>query len=287
MSKAKVGLLPLAVIAGIGYLILKAAAAKKATVMFITGAPWLHLADIERYFGGDKFVVWPWNYCFLDFVDGWGDYFNYRSSDTFINENLAWFKVRGFKNILYVDPTEAKKELAYRWQDSVLETGDWWALMTLDPAKSWYQYLKQGMLGMTERFSATMDGFAIDRLDRAYTPQEVAWAVRLLDEVRAESRIPVSYAMNSLQPWHTEAAKRAAFIGTDGVDVTRLDEAMQTYSTLASFTELKRYYLVGRTFWMEGGEAAAIQDLKTILARHGFIFIESDRAARYIPALFP
>jgi hypothetical protein len=89
--------------------------------------------------------------------------------------------------------------------------------MTLDPSKSWYQYLKAGMLELTERFPS-IDGFAIDRLDRCRNEQEELWAVQLLDEVRQEAGITVKYVMNSLQPWMRDLASRAVFIGSDGMD---------------------------------------------------------------------
>ncbi|MBA7491941.1 hypothetical protein ES702_02489 [subsurface metagenome] len=287
VNKVHAGLLSLAAVAGTAYILVKVAeATRKTTVMFLTGAPWDYLGNIEPYFDGAKFNVWPWNYCFLDFVAGWGDYFNFHSTDAYINEHLAWFKARGFKNVLYVDPTEISNEIADRFPDSVKETGDWWVLMTLDPSKSWFQYLKAGMLGLTQRFGEYLDGFAIDRLDRAYTVQELAWACQLLDEVKAESQIPIEYVMNTLQSWQTEAARRAAFIGSDGVDVSRLGEAMAQYGALASLTQLKRYYLVGRNWWMPSGDEGWIEDVQVILSKHDFIFMPDYKASTFIPALF-
>lgn len=214
----------------------------------------------------------------------WGDYFNYRSSDAEIRARLAEFKELGFSNIIYVDVSESHRSVSYRFSDCVLESGDWWSLMTLDPSTGWYQYLKEGMIELTERFPE-IDGFAIDRLDRCYTVQEAAWAAQLLDEVRMGADIPVKYVMNSLQPWQTELASRAYFIGSDGVitEEPYLSQAIEDYGRLAEYTEYKRFYI---NPFMDLGDEELVEGFDAILERHGFVFLD-DYKMRLVDRIFP
>lgn len=253
------------------------------TVMFIT-----HISSdqgplLEACLDESRYNVWGWNYVFLDFLI-WGDYFSYQTSDSEINERLGLFEGLGFRNVLYVDVTESHVSISGRWGDSVIESGDWWSLMTLDPSKSWYRYLKEGMLEMTERFP-TMDGFAIDRLDRCRNEQEELWAVQLLDEVRKEADIPIKYVMNSLQPWMTELASRAAFIGSDGIDTEEpaLSKAIRDYERLASYAEEEEFYInphMGKT------DKELIEGFEAILEVHDFVFID-DYYLRLLNSIFP
>jgi hypothetical protein len=253
------------------------------TVMFVTHVGVDSLGLIGPYLDESKFSVLKWNYVFPDFPV-WGDYFNYLSSDAEIRARLAEFKALGFNNIIYVDVSESHRTVSNRFSDCVLESGDWWSLMTLDPSKEWCQYLKEGMLGLTERFPE-IDGFAIDRLDRCYTEQEAAWAARLLDEVRSEAEIPVKYVMNSLQPWQTELASRAIFIGSDGVitEEPYLSKAMEDYGRLAEYTEYKRFYL---NPFMDLGDGELVEGFDAILERHGFVFLD-DYKMRLVDRIFP
>jgi hypothetical protein len=144
--------------------------------------------------------------------------------------------------------------------------------MTLDPSKAWYKYLKEGMLGLTERFPE-IDGFAIDRLDRCYTAQEAAWAAQLLAEVRDEADIPVRYVMNSLQPWQTDLASMAVFIGSDGVvtEEPYLSRALEDYGRLAEYTEYGRFYI---NPFMDLGDEELVEGFAAILERHDFVFLD-------------
>ena len=252
------------------------------TVMFITHISSDSLQTFEPYMDESEFRIWRWNYVFPDFPI-WGDYFNYQTSDPEVTRKLGEFKELGFRNILYVDLTESHVSISDRWEDSVIESDDWWSLMTLDPSKSWYRHLKEGMLGLTRRFP-TIDGFAIDRLDRCKNAQEEAWAAQLLDEVQQEARIPVSYVMNSLQPWMTELASRAAFIGSDGIptDEPRLSRAIEDYRKLAAHTELKTFYI---NPYMGLTDDELLRDFSRILERHDFIFMD-DYFSRLLPELF-
>lgn len=253
------------------------------TVMFIT-----HISSdpkplLEACLDESRYNVWGWNYVFLDFPV-WGDYFSYQTTDPEINERLRMFEGLGFRNVLYVDPTESHVSISGRWGDSVIESGGWWSLMTLDPSKSWYRYLKAGMLEMTERFP-TMDGFAIDRLDRCRNEQEELWAAQLLDEVRQEADIPIKYVMNSLQPWMTELASRAAFIGSDGIDTDEpaLSRAIRDYERLASHAEEEEFYVnpyMGKT------DEELIEDFEAILEVHDFVFMD-DYYLRLLDSIFP
>jgi hypothetical protein len=251
--------------------------------MFVTHIEVDSLGLIGPYLDESRFNVLKWNYVFPDFPI-WGDYFNYRSSDAEIRAKLAEFKERGFSNIIYVDVSECHRTVSYRFSDCVQGSGDWWSLMTLDPSKGWYHYLKDGMIGLTERFPE-IDGFAIDRLDRCYTAQEAAWAARLLDEVRMEAETPVRYVMNSLQPWQTELASRAYFIGSDGVftDEPYLSKAIEDYGRLAEYTEYKRFYL---NPFMELGDGELVEGFDAILERHGFVFLD-DYRMRLVDMIFP
>ena len=253
------------------------------TVMFVTHLALDSRAMIDKYLDESEFNIWEYNYVMTDFPI-WGDYFNYRMPDTEINNKLLEFKDLGFKNLLYVDPTECDRTISDRWSDSVIESGDWWSLMTLDPNKSWYQFIKSGMLDMTEKYPY-MAGFAIDRLDRCKNEQEEIWAAQLLDEVQAESKIPVKYVMNTLQPWMTDLASRAVFIGSDGIDATepKLSLTINDYETLASYTETKKFYInpyMGRT------RVQLVGDFKEILKKHDFIFVD-DYYADLLKELFP
>ena len=253
------------------------------TVMFVTHLALDSKTMIDEYLDETEFNVWEYNYIMTDFPI-WGDYFNYRMSDTEINNKLLEFKNLEFKNLLYVDPTECDRNISDRWSDSVIESGDWWSLMTLDPNKSWYQYIKSGMLDMTEKYSH-MDGFAIDRLDRCKNEQEEKWAAQLLDEVQAESKIPIKYVMNTLQPWMTALASRAVFIGSDGIDATepKLSLTINDYENLATYTETKKFYInpyMGRT------RVQLVGDFKVILEKQDFIFVD-DYYADLLKELFP
>ena len=253
------------------------------TVMFIT-----HISSdleplLEACLDESRYNVWGWNYVFLDFPV-WGDYFLYQTPDSEINDRLRMFEGLGFRNVLYVDPTESHNSISGMWGDSVIESGDWWSLMTLDPSKSWYKYLKAGMLEMTERFP-TMDGFAIDRLDRCRSEQEELWAAQLLDEVKQEADIPIKYVMNSLQPWMTGLASRAAFIGSDGVDTEEpvLSRAIRDYERLASYAEEEKFYInpyMGKT------DEELIEDFEAILEVHDFVFMD-DYYLRLLSSIFP
>ncbi|NQT09128.1 hypothetical protein HQ586_08630 [Candidatus Bathyarchaeota archaeon] len=251
-------------------------------VMFITHISPDSLQTFEPYMDESEFRVWRWNYVFPDFPI-WGDYFSYQTSDPEVTRKLGEFSELGFRNILYVDPTESHGSVSYRWADSVIESDDWWSLMTLNPSKSWYHYLKEGMLDLTRRFP-TIDGFAIDRLDRCQNTQEEAWAAQLLDEVQQEASIPVRYVMNSLQPWMTELASRAAFIGSDGVttDEPHLSRAIEDYRNLAAHTELKTFYI---NPYMGLTDDELLRDFSRILERHDFIFMD-DYYSRLLPPLF-
>ncbi len=253
------------------------------TVMFVTHIGVDSLGLIGPYLDESRFSVLKWNYVFPDFPV-WGDYFNYRSSDTEIREKLAEFKELGFSNILYVDVSESHRSVSYRFSDCVLESGDWWSLMTLDPSKGWYRYLKQGMIELTERFPE-IDGFAIDRLDRCYTVQEAAWSAQLLDEVRMESDIPIKYVMNSLQPWQTELASKAIFIGSDGVitEEPHLSQAIEDYGRLAEYTEYKLFYI---NPFMDLVDEELVEGFDAILERHGFVFLD-DYKMRLVDRIFP
>lgn len=253
------------------------------TVMFVTHIEVDSLGLIGPYLDESRFNVLKWNYVFPDFPI-WGDYFNYRSSDAEIRAKLAEFKELGFSNIIYVDVSESHRSVSYRFSDCVLESGDWWSLMSLDPSKGWYQYLKEGMIELTERFPE-IDGFAIDRLDRCYTVQEAAWAAQLLDEVRMEADIPIKYVMNSLQPWQTELASRAYFIGSDGVitEEPYLSQAIEDYGRLAEYTEYKRFYI---NPFMDLSDEELVEGFDTILERHGFVFLD-DYKMRLVDRIFP
>ena len=255
----------------------------KKTVMFVTHIGVDSMGIVEPYLDESRFKVLKWNYVFPDFPV-WGDYFNYRSSDAEINARLAEFKELGFSNILYVDVSESHRSVSQRFGGCVLESGDWWSLMTLDPSKEWYRYLKEGMLGLTERFPE-IDGFAIDRLDRCYTVQEAEWAARLLDEVRGEAAIPVRYVMNSLQPWQTGLASRAAFIGSDGVptEEPHLSQAMGDYGRLAEHTECGRFYI---NPYMDLGDEELVAGFDAILERHDFVFLD-DYKLHLVDRIFP
>jgi len=255
----------------------------KKTVMFVTHIGVDSMGIVEPYLDESRFKVLKWNYVFPDFPV-WGDYFNYRSSDAEINARLTEFKELGFSNILYVDVSESHRSVSQRFGGCVLESGDWWSLMTLDPSKEWYRYLKEGMLGLTERFPE-IDGFAIDRLDRCYTVQEAEWAARLLDEVRGEADIPVRYVMNSLQPWQTGLASRAAFIGSDGVptEEPHLSQAMGDYGRLAEHTECGRFYI---NPYMDLGDEELVAGFDAILERHDFVFLD-DYKLHLVDRIFP
>ena len=253
------------------------------TVMFVTHIGVDSMEIIDPYLDESRFNVIRWNYVFPDFPV-WGDYFNYRSSDAEIRARLAEFKELGFSNIIYVDVSESHRSVSHRWSGCVLASGDWWSLMTLDPSKAWYHYLKEGMLELTERFPE-IDGFAIDRLDRCHTVQEAAWAAQLLDEVRDEADIPVKYVMNSLQPWQTELASMAVFIGSDGVltQEPHLSQALEDYGGLAVYTEYERFYI---NPFMDLGDLELVEGFEAILERHDFVFLD-DYKVRLVDRIFP
>jgi hypothetical protein len=253
------------------------------TVMFVTHISMDPQPVLDVCLDVSRFNVWKWNYMFLDFPV-WGEYFSYQTPDQEINERIWAFEELGFSTVLYVDLTESHVSISGRWGDSVIESGDWWSLMTLDPSKSWSRYLKAGMLEMTERFPA-MDGFAIDRLDRCRSEQEELWAAQLLDEVREEAGIPVKYVMNSLQPWMTGLASRAAFIGSDGVETKEpyLTQTIRDYERLASHAEVEKFYI---NPYMGKSDEELIDDFEAILEVHDFVFMD-DYYLRLLSSIFP
>ncbi len=253
------------------------------TVMFVTHIGFDSMEVIEPYLDESRFKVLKWNYVFPDFPV-WGDYFNYRSSDAEIRARLEEFKELGLSNVLYVDVSESHSSVSHRFSGCVLASGDWWSLMTLDPSKAWYNYLKEGMLELTERFPE-IDGFAIDRLDRCYTVQEAAWAARLLEEVRDEADINVKYVMNSLQPWQTELASMAVFIGSDGVltEEPHLSQALEDYGRLAEHTEYEMFYI---NPFMDLVDDELVKGFEAILGKHDFVFLD-DYKVRLVDSIFP
>ena len=106
----------------------------------------------------------------------------------------------------------------------------------------------------------------------------------MLDDVKQEAGIPVRYVMNSLQPWMTELASRAAFIGSDGIptDEPQLSQAIEDYRKLATHTELKSFYI---NPYMGLTDAELLRDFSRILERHDFIFMD-DYYSRLLPELF-
>jgi len=232
-----------------------------------------------KYLNDTRFRVLAWNYCFQP-MRGWGEYFDLKTEEGWTDERfngyLAQFTERGFGNLLYVDVTECDHSCSGRWADSVLAVDEGGLdLMSLDPDGSWYRYLKSGMVGMTRRFGGQISGFAIDRLDRCPTDQESQWAAQLLDEVRAESAVPIVYAMNSLQDASHQGflAARAEFIGSDGVPVSSLGEWVERYDSLASYAKVKTPYIVPHLndATPEASEAA----YRVVLQRCAFPFFDA------------
>lgn len=243
---------------------------EKPLIMFITHAPFEHFDELKPLLSEtERFSVWPFNYFFGDFKAGvHGDYFQFKTRDSVLKTSLREFTKLGFKNLFYVDVTEADKSISDRWADSISETApnSWWSLMTLDPARSWFKYLKNGMVNLTQRFPQNLHGFAIDRIDRAMTLDEVNWICRLLDEVKTSSSIPLVYCANSFQDWQEEAAKKMAFLGSDGINMNNLQGEKAKYEKLGEWTSSRKFYLVGNP--------SKAEDFKKILEVHNFVFID-------------
>lgn len=285
-ADVKTRLAILLAVIGAAWLIRRARAREKPLVMFITGAPFDALQNIEPYFDERKFRIMWWNYAFGD-MEYWGEYFTFKSPDDLIRDSFAYLMTRGFRNLLYVDVTECSDIISGNWQDSVLEPLPFGlSLMSLDPSKTWYHYLKEGMLGLTLRFPDTLHGFAIDRLDRLPSPQEEAWAEQLLDEVKTESGKPLKYVMNALQPWQTSLASRALFIGEDNVYLDFVEDKMAEYAVLAKRTETGRYYLAGRVDYPRFPMEIIISDYRRLLAVHDFTYVNFYMKP-VLDALFP
>jgi hypothetical protein len=230
------------------------------------------------YLNDTRFRVFAWNYCFQP-MRGWGQYFDLKTEERWTDERfnayLCLFSERGFGNLLYVDVTECDHGCSWRWADSILEEkAGGLDLMSLNPEGSWYRYLRDGLVGMTRRFGGEIRGFAIDRLDRCPSDQESRWAAQLLDEVRAESAVPIVYAMNSLQDAGHQGflAARAEFVGSDGVPISSLGKWTARYEALAAYSKVKEPYIVPQLddAAPEASEAA----YRVVLQSCGFTFFD-------------
>jgi hypothetical protein len=132
-------------------------------------------------------------------------------------------------------------------------------LMSLDPQHSWYNYIREGMINLTRRFPDTIDGFALDRLDRCRSQQESAWAAQLLDEVRASSAVPdLKYVMNSLQ-----GAKHPT---------EEMEGWIARYWDLAQYASLKTPYLVPQLD--DVTPMASEGSYQLMLSEHNFLFFD-------------
>jgi hypothetical protein len=271
------------------------------TIMFIThmnyGLPESVRTQINTYMTDPgytgQFRVWPYNYIFPDFVpptsgSSWGNYFTWRTSITQAKAGLQKYAEMGLGNILYVDPTESSQGWSYRWPDSILQhggSGDWWDLMTLDPSKSWYKYLKAGMIAEYQTYGDFLAGFAIDRLDRCANTQEAVWAAQLLDEVRDEVGSGIEYCFNSLMSWQTSLVTRANFIGSDGLPdwggCGTLAGCINTYADLAQYATLKDFYINPP---MDAPNL--LSRYREILSLHDFVFFD-DYYFGILEAIFP
>ena len=250
------------------------------TIFFITHADEFNhtLGRILSYEDDGNLRILKWNYCFQPFK-AWGLYFEFTDgwTDEGFTDYLRRFKEKGFRNLLYVDLTECNRDYSERWQDSVLDEGMGTPLdlMSLDPQHSWYNYLREGMINLTRRFPDTIDGFALDRLDRCRSQQESAWAAQLLDEVRAASAISdLMYVMNSLQDAEHQGflASRAEFVGSDGVLTEEMEGWIARYRELAQYTSLKTPYLVPQLNDLT--PAASEASYRLMLSEHNFVFFD-------------
>jgi len=250
------------------------------TIFFITHADEFNhtLGRILSYEDDGNLRILKWNYCFQPFK-AWGLYFEFTDgwTDEGFTDYLRRFKENGFRNLLYVDLTECHRDYSDKWQDSVLEEGiaSPLDLMSLDPQHSWYNYLREGMINLTRRFPDTIDGFALDRLDRCRSQQESAWAAQLLDEVRASSAVPdLKYVMNSLQGAKHQGflASRAEFIGSDGVPTEEMEGWIARYWDLAQYASLKTPYLVPQLDDVTPMSSEGSYQL--MLSEHNFLFFD-------------
>lgn len=250
------------------------------TIFFITHADEFNhtLRRILSYEDGGNLRILKWNYCFQPFK-AWGLYFEFTDgwTDERFADYLRRFKEKGFRSLLYVDLTECHRDYSGRWQDSVLNEGMGTPLdlMSLDPQHSWYNYLREGLINLTRRFPDTIDGFALDRLDRCRSQQESAWAAQLLDEVRAASAISdLRYVMNSLQDAKHQGllASRAEFVGSDGVPTEEMEGWMARYRELAQYASLKTPYLVPQLD--DVTPTASEGSYQLMLSEHNFVFFD-------------
>jgi hypothetical protein len=131
------------------------------------------------------------------------------------------------------------------------------------------------MINLTRRFPDTIDGFALDRLDRCLSQQESAWAAQLLDEVRAASAISdLRYVMNSLQDAKHQGflASRAEFVGSDGVPTEEMKGWIARYRELAQYASLKTPYLVPQLD--DATPATSEGSYQLMLSEHNFVFFD-------------
>jgi len=249
-------------------------------IFFVTHADEFNqtLGRILSYREDGDLKILRWNYCFQPFK-AWGLYFEFGEgwTDERFAGYLRRFKENGFRNILYVDLTECHHDYSGRWWDSILDqsVGMPLDLMSLDPQHSWYNYLRDGMINLTRRFPDTIDGFALDRLDRCLSRQESTWAAQLLDEVRAGSAVPdLRYVMNSLQDAGHQGflASRAEFVGSDGVPTEEMEGWIARYSELAQYTSLKTPYLVPQLD--DATPTASEASYRLMLSEHNFTFFD-------------
>jgi hypothetical protein len=131
------------------------------------------------------------------------------------------------------------------------------------------------MINLTRRFPDTIDGFALDRLDRCLSHQESAWAAQLLDEVRVSSAVPdPRYVMNSLQDAEHQGilASRAEFVGSDGVPTEEMEGWIARYRDLAQYAFLKTPYLVPQLD--DATPTASEGSYQLMLSEHNFVFFD-------------
>jgi hypothetical protein len=91
--------------------------------------------------------------------------------------------------------------------------------------------------------------------------------------------------MNSLQPWMTGLASRAAFIGSDGVETKEpyLTQTIRDYERLASHAEVEKFYI---NPYMGKSDEELIDDFEAILEVHDFVFMD-DYYLRLLSSIFP
>ena len=251
-----------------------------------------HREELEYYL--EQLGSIRWNYNF-QFKSPWGNFFDLIGNESEVRSDIEFWSSIGVETGFYIDVTECTTSIVNPFLDAVLQM-DWmdiptWkaARMNLDPSKSWFRYLKNGMVTLAQKYPVA--GFNIDRADIAGTDfgdldtsplQQDSWVRQLLVEVQEAVGRPLKYVLNTLVDSQTETASLSYFLGSDGAPASDSDVANGTlrtwynrYNALAKYSASNIFYL---NPWMDLPNDELIHQFQNIMRIHNVQFFDDNKA---------